>query len=83
MRLFGLTLLVVLLATSVQAEEFKGYQCTVDCSGHEAGYKWAEENGIDDVEDCTGDSNSFIEGCKAYVEENGGKTDEDDSDDNQ
>ncbi|GAB2662950.1 hypothetical protein [Arenimonas aestuarii] len=49
---------------------FHGYPCTQDCSGHEAGYEWAEEEGIEDEEDCTGWSQSFIEGCQAYVEEN-------------
>lgn len=48
---------------------FMGYDCTDDCSGHEAGYQWAEENGIDDPSDCGGNSNSFIEGCEAYAEE--------------
>jgi hypothetical protein len=48
---------------------FMGYQCTVDCSGHEAGYEWAEENSIDDPYDCGGNSESFIEGCQAYAEE--------------
>lgn len=49
---------------------FNGYPCTQDCSGHEAGYEWAEEKGIDDIDDCGGNSNSFIEGCESYVEEN-------------
>lgn len=49
---------------------FHGYLCTKDCSGHEAGYRWAERRGIDDEDDCTGKSHSFIEGCIAYVEEN-------------
>lgn len=48
---------------------FMGYKCTVDCSGHEAGYEWAEENGIDDPDECDGNSDSFIEGCQAYAEE--------------
>jgi hypothetical protein len=48
---------------------FMGYPCTADCSGHEAGYKWAEEKGIDDPDDCGGNSDSFIEGCQAYAEE--------------
>lgn len=47
-----------------------GYNCTEDCSGHEAGYDWAERKGIDDAADCGGNSQSFIEGCEAYVEEN-------------
>lgn len=49
---------------------FHGYDCTENCSGHEAGYEWAEENDIDDPDDCDGNSNSFNEGCEAYVEEN-------------
>lgn len=49
---------------------FHGYICTTDCSGHEAGYDWAMMNDIDDEGDCVGSSQSFIEGCRAYVEEN-------------
>lgn len=49
---------------------FHGYECTEDCSGHKAGFEWAEENDISDVDDCGGNSQSFIEGCEAYVEEN-------------
>lgn len=49
---------------------FNGYECTEDCSGHEAGYAWAEENYIDDEYDCDGNSDSFNEGCLSYVEEN-------------
>ena len=48
---------------------FSDYPCTIDCSGHETGYEWAEENSIDDPDDCVGKSNSFIEGCESYVEE--------------
>ena len=44
--------------------------CTDDCSGHEAGYQWAEDNGIHDPIDCDGNSMSFIDGCEEYVEEN-------------
>lgn len=57
-------------------ENYSGYQtfygddCTEDCSGHEAGYEWAEDNDIDDTYDCDGNSQSFIEGCESYVEEN-------------
>lgn len=31
-------------------------------TGHDAGYKWAEENGGD----CDGNSQSFNEGCEEY-----------------
>jgi hypothetical protein len=46
-----------------------------DGSGHEAGYNWANENGVDDESACdtAGDNHnspSFAEGCKAYVQEN-------------
>lgn len=51
--------------------EFHGYTCTDDCSGHQAGYDWAEENNITDVSKCNGNSRSFDEGCQAYLEENG------------
>jgi len=51
-------------------EEFGGYECTEDCSGHQAGYEWAMNNDIDDKDECGGYSDSFIEGCWAYVEEN-------------
>jgi len=49
---------------------FHGYRCTDDCSGHEAGYKWAEEHDIDDPEKCGGRSQSFIEGCRSWADEN-------------
>lgn len=49
--------------------QFGGYDCTEDCSGHEAGYAWAEENSITDASECGGNSNSFIEGCEAWAEE--------------
>lgn len=43
--------------------------CTDDCSGHDAGYEWAEEHDITDADDCTGNSQSFIEGCEERVED--------------
>ena len=48
---------------------FGSYGCTEDCSGHEAGYEWAEDYDIFDERDCDGNSNSFIEGCLQYVED--------------
>ena len=50
-------------------------QCTTDCSGHEAGYNWAEQHGIDDEADCdhaeeNSNSPTFGEGCRAYIREN-------------
>jgi hypothetical protein len=43
--------------------------CTEDCSGHDAGYQWAQENEITDPDDCDGNNDSFLEGCRAYGEE--------------
>jgi len=45
------------------------WECTGDCSGHEAGYEWAMDQGISDPSDCGGNSESFIEGCEAYANE--------------
>jgi hypothetical protein len=60
---------------------FHGEPCTVDCSGHQAGYDWAEEHDIVDEDNCGGNSESFIEGCKAYVREQQGTADDDSADD--
>jgi len=38
----GITLFA---ATPSIARTFGGYECTVDCSGHKAGYEWAEARG--------------------------------------
>jgi hypothetical protein len=64
---------------------FAGDPCTEDCSGHEAGYKWAEAHDIDDDDDCdtageNSNSPSFAEGCKAYVSGNSPDQDDDSSD---
>ncbi|MEI6553438.1 MAG: hypothetical protein WCO09_02620 [bacterium] len=51
-----------------QKNTFRGYECTTfDCSGHKAGYEWAANKNIEQDSDCGGSSQSFIEGCKAYV----------------
>ncbi|WP_153008057.1 hypothetical protein [Sphingomonas yabuuchiae] len=44
-----------------------GTMCTGDCEGHDAGFEWAKENGYTDASSCSGDSQSFIEGCEAYA----------------
>lgn len=51
------------------AASFAGRRCTQDCSGHRAGYESAEEKGITDPDQCGGKSQSFIEGCQAYADE--------------
>jgi hypothetical protein len=60
---------------------FHGYACLDDCSGHQAGYDWAEEHGITDPSECGGNSESFIEGCKAYAGEDGPDDDNNNDDD--
>ncbi|GEM_PF-1348700 len=50
-------------------EDSGDYICTQDCSGHEAGFEWAQENDITDESDCGGNSISFIEGCEAFVQD--------------
>lgn len=64
------------VAPALGQQYFKGYPCTIDCSGHEAGYQWAAARGIDDPDDCGGNSPSFIEGCQAYAEEYGDDPDD-------
>jgi hypothetical protein len=51
------------------AQTFYGSPCTQDCSGHNAGYRWAERKGIISEFDCAGNSDSFREGCLAYVQQ--------------
>ena len=57
------------LSGTTYADLGEPYGCTQDCSGHEAGVAWADENGITDPSDCGGRSQSFIEGCEAFAEE--------------
>lgn len=49
-------------------ENSENYTCTDDCSGHEAGFEWAQENDIGDEGDCGGNSMSFVEGCEAFAQ---------------
>src|SRR5690348_16577138 len=57
------------------AGEYAGNGCTQDCSGHDAGYQWAQDHDVTDPDDCGGKSWSFEEGCRAYAE---GRTQDDD-----
>jgi hypothetical protein len=62
----------VLGSTEATAATFDGYQCKGDCSGHQAGYDWAEQNDVDDESSCSTPSTSFNEGCQSYIDENSG-----------
>lgn len=44
--------------------------CTSDCSGHEAGWEWAETYEICDPDYDNGNSDSFNEGVNQWTEEN-------------
>ncbi|MCY1421172.1 hypothetical protein D3C76_290800 [compost metagenome] len=72
---------LMLWSTMSIAATFDGYECTDDCSGHQAGYDWAEENDIDDEDSCDTPSQSFNEGCQSYVDGGSGVTLSDDEDD--
>ncbi|TIS59547.1 MAG: hypothetical protein E5W93_11525 [Mesorhizobium sp.] len=83
----GALALAGFVAAPANAQEtFHGYDCTNVCSGHEAGYDGAARIDIADERDCDGDSQSFNEGCQAYVEEQAddvsrkGQSDDEDSD---
>src|SRR5215467_7860867 len=58
-------------ATSqASARTFGGYDCTDDCVGHAAGYRWAEEREIENIDDCPENrSEAFYEGCLTYVDD--------------
>jgi hypothetical protein len=58
--------------TQMPTLSYGGNRCSEDCSGHDAGYEWAEENGITDPDDCGGNSQSFVEGCETFADEQAG-----------
>jgi hypothetical protein len=66
---------------AAQDRTYGDFDCTVDCSGHAAGYKWADDHSITDELDCPdGNSQSFHEGCVAYTQDNM-RSDPDEDDD--
>ena len=81
--------IVILIAPlcNAQDRQFGGYDCTDDCSGHKAGYEWAESKSIADPTTCMNvlirspNSTSFAEGCQAYTEDPSRGSDEDDDGD--
>lgn len=48
-----------------QGRSFMNSPCTQDCSGHYAGYKWANKKNIKHVKDCPNNPKhpSFRNGC--------------------
>lgn len=57
------------MPTTVEEWERRGYTIVEDMSGHIKGWEWAEMYGISDPDECGGNSESFIEGCRAYASE--------------
>lgn len=62
------------IQSNTNTQTFGLYKCTDDCSGHFAGYRWAQKNKIKDVNECDSNSRSFNEGCslsanKTFVKE--------------
>jgi hypothetical protein len=52
------------------ARTFGGYDCVDDCVVHAAGYRWAEERGIEIIGACPENrSEAFYEGCLTYVDD--------------
>lgn len=46
---------------------FGGFGCPGGCERHEAGYRWAKEQGISTSQDCRGPTWEFVEGCAVYL----------------
>jgi len=82
--LYTITLLVSMLgSTTASADTFDGNPCLTDCSGHQAGYNWAEQNDVDDESSCSTPSASFNQGCESYVEENAASVSDDEEDEDE
>lgn len=86
----ALTVAVFLIGavTTAGSREFGGYECTDDCSGHKAGYEWAQARGLKSATACETllmrwpNRNSFYEGCLTYLAEPyRGAEEDDDGDD--
>ena len=55
-------------AREITYKEVRGASdCTQNCSGHEAGWRWASHHRISDPNSCGGNSGSFRQGCRAFV----------------
>jgi hypothetical protein len=87
MHLYATVLAIIAVSlvdpANAQDRTFGGFDCTVDCSGHAAGYNWAERHSIDDETDCpNGNSLSFHQGCVAFTQDPTRGADEDDDGNN-
>lgn len=73
LRYIAITLLMLTTAPSI----------ALAGEGHDAGYAWAEDNGIDDASACNTPSSSFNNGCEEYVDENQPTLSEDEDEDDE
>lgn len=82
MNMLYAAVLLVLIVSSANASAgtFGGYECTDDCSGHQAGYEWAEQNDINDEAACDTPAQSFNEGCQSYIDNNSDEDEDEDED---
>jgi len=72
--------LALIPQASAQDRTFGDFDCTDDCSGHSAGYNWAQKHSIEDENSCPeGNSQSFHEGCIAYTRDPSLDPDSDDN----
>ena len=84
LRILLVSLLLGGPALTASAREFGGHECTDDCSGHKAGYEWAESKNVQSEQTCNAilrrspNSTSFYEGCLTYVEDPTRGAEEDD-----
>jgi threonine dehydrogenase-like Zn-dependent dehydrogenase len=71
-NVLGICVTFISTEPAIAQRTYGGFDCTIDCSGHAAGYQWAERNGITDEADCPlpNNSPSFQEGCVAYTQDN-------------
>jgi hypothetical protein len=84
MRFLNLTLAAMIAtASAASAREFGGYECSDNCSGHAAGYRWAQARGITSDANCPlrGRAVSFYEGCLVYTQDPDRGADQDDDGD--
>lgn len=52
-RIVAALIVTLLTVGNAQADTFDGYECLGDCSGHQAGFDWAEQNQIADEASCS------------------------------
>jgi hypothetical protein len=49
-------------------QAFGDFDCSADCSGAAAGYRWAELHDVGNEDECpSGNSQAFRDGCIAYA----------------